>query len=89
MISVPSLETSTPGDRSHPYRKDRWRLHLIFVVIQVERETVMTVFLSETGMQSEKDLASDKSFRKTFGRKKVTQTNQGFQRISTSLASEV
>ena len=33
-------------------------------------------------------LALDKSFRKTFGRKKVIQTNQSFQRISTRLASE-
>ena len=29
-ISVPNLETCFPGDRSHPYRKDRWRLHFIF-----------------------------------------------------------
>ena len=41
-ISVPSLRTCIPGDRSHSYRKDRSRLHLIFVVFQVERETVMT-----------------------------------------------
>ena len=34
-ISVLNLETWTPGDRSHLYRKDRWRLHLFFVVIQV------------------------------------------------------
>ena len=26
-ISVPSLRTWISGDRSHPYRKDRWRLH--------------------------------------------------------------
>ena len=25
--------------------------------------------------------ASDKSFRKTFGRKKIIQSNQGFQRV--------
>ena len=43
-ISVPSLRTCIPGDRSHPYRKDRWRLHFTFVVIQVERETVMTAW---------------------------------------------
>ena len=30
------------GNSSHAYRKDRWRLFFIFVVIQVERETVMT-----------------------------------------------
>ena len=42
-ISIPSLETRVPGDRSHPYRKNRWRLHFIFVVIQVEREIVMTI----------------------------------------------
>ena len=41
-ILVPSLKTCIPGNRSHPYRKDRWRLHFNFVVIQVERETVMT-----------------------------------------------
>ena len=41
------------------------------------------VFLSETGMQSEKKgLALDKSFRKTFEEKKVIQTDQSFQRIS-------
>ena len=34
-ISIPSLRTCIPGDRSHPYRKDRWRLHFIFVVFQV------------------------------------------------------
>ena len=42
-ISISSLKTCIPSDRSHPYRKDRWRLHFIFVLIQVERETVMTV----------------------------------------------
>ena len=26
-ILAPSLETRVSGDRSHPYRKDRWRLH--------------------------------------------------------------
>ena len=31
------------GDWSHPYRKDRWRLHFMFMVIQVERKTVMTM----------------------------------------------
>ena len=41
-ISVPNLKTCIPGDRSHPYRKDLRRLHLIFVVFQVEWETVMT-----------------------------------------------
>ena len=41
-ISVPGLETRVPDDRSHLYRKDRWRLHFIFVVIQVKQETVMT-----------------------------------------------
>ena len=34
-ISIPDLETRVSGDRSHPYRKDRWRLHFSFVVIQV------------------------------------------------------
>ena len=34
-ISIPNLRTCAPGDRSHPYRKDRWRLHFIFVVFQV------------------------------------------------------
>ena len=29
-ISIPSLRTRTLGDRSHPYRKDRWRLHFYF-----------------------------------------------------------
>ena len=33
-----------PCDRSHPYRKGRWWLHFIFVVIQVERENVMTAW---------------------------------------------
>ena len=27
-ISVPSLRTCISSDRSHPYREDRWRLHL-------------------------------------------------------------
>ena len=45
-ISVSSLETRILGDRSHPYRKDRWRFHFIFVVIQVERETIMTPTLN-------------------------------------------
>ena len=26
-ISVPNLKTCISGDRSHPYRKDQWRLH--------------------------------------------------------------
>ena len=26
-FSVPSLRTRIPSGRSHPYRKDRWRLH--------------------------------------------------------------
>ena len=26
-ISIPNLKTCLPSDRSHPYRKDRWRLH--------------------------------------------------------------
>ena len=26
-ISVLSLETRVAGDRSHPYKKDQWRLH--------------------------------------------------------------
>ena len=34
-ILVPNLNTCIPGDRSHPYRKYRWRLHFIFVVIPV------------------------------------------------------
>ena len=38
-ISIPNLKTCIPGDRSHPYRKDRWWLHFIFVIIRVERET--------------------------------------------------
>ena len=29
-ILIPSLRTYAPGDRSHPYRKDRWRLHFYF-----------------------------------------------------------
>ena len=29
-ISIPSLKICIPGHRSHPYRKDRWRLHLYF-----------------------------------------------------------
>ena len=29
-ISVPNLETRVPGDRSHPYKKDRWRFHFNF-----------------------------------------------------------
>ena len=41
-ILVPNLKTCIPDDRSHPYRKDRWQLHFILVVIQVERKTVMT-----------------------------------------------
>ena len=36
------------------------------------------VFLSKTGMQGEEGLALDKSFKKTFERKKVIQTNQSF-----------
>ena len=44
-------------------------LHQIFVV------------LSEIGMLNERGLAPDKSFRKTFGKKKVIQINQSFQRI--------
>ena len=43
----PYLRTYAPGDRSHPYRKDRWWLHFIFVVFQVERETVMTTRKAE------------------------------------------
>ena len=50
-ISVPSLRICTSGDRSHLYRKDRWRLYLIFVVIQVERETVMTAWRLHWGHQ--------------------------------------
>ena len=41
-LQTPSLRTCIPGDRSHLYRKDRWRLHFTFWAIQVERETVMT-----------------------------------------------
>ena len=41
-ILVPNLKTCISGDRSHLYRKDRWRLHFIFVVFQVEWENVMT-----------------------------------------------
>ena len=26
-ILIPSLRICIPGDRSHPYKKDRWRLH--------------------------------------------------------------
>ena len=29
-ISIPSLRTRIPGDPSHSYRKDRWRIHLFF-----------------------------------------------------------
>ena len=39
------------------------------------------VFISKIGMQDERGgLASDKSFRKTFERKKEIQTNQGFKK---------
>ena len=46
-IEIPNLRTCIPGDRSHPYRKDRWRLHFIFVIFQVERKTVMTWCIKE------------------------------------------
>ena len=29
-IEIPNLRTCISGDRSHPYRKDRWRLHFYF-----------------------------------------------------------
>ena len=32
-FSNPSLKTCLSGDRSHPYRKDRWRLHCIICVL--------------------------------------------------------
>ena len=46
-ISISSSRTHVSDDRSHPYRKDRWRIHFIFVVFQVERETVMTTRKAE------------------------------------------
>ena len=47
-ISIPSLRTRITGGRSRPYRKDRWRFHFIFVVIQVERKTVTIIkFVTE------------------------------------------
>ena len=36
-----------PDDRSHPHKKDRWRLLFIFVVIQVEREIIITLVVWE------------------------------------------
>ena len=47
------------------------------------------VFYLKQGCRVKKDLTPDKSFKKTFKRKKVIQTNQSFQRILTILASEV
>ena len=29
-ISIPNLKTCIPGDQSHTYRKDLWRLHFNF-----------------------------------------------------------
>ena len=29
-ISIPGLKICISGDRSHPYKKDRWRLHFYF-----------------------------------------------------------
>ena len=43
-ILVPSLRTCAPGGQLHPYRKDRWQLLFILVVIKVERKTVMTAW---------------------------------------------
>ena len=40
------------------------------------------VFLSETGMQNEKGLVPDKSFRKTFGEKEDNSNKSKFQGIS-------
>ena len=54
VILISSLRTCTPGDRSHSYRKDRWRLHFIFEVIQVEWETVMTESMLQHEVHSTK-----------------------------------
>ena len=39
------------GVQSRLYKKDWWRLHFIFVVIQVERETVMTAWRLHWGIR--------------------------------------
>ena len=40
----PNLGSCLSDNQSHLYRKDRWRLLFIFVIIQVKRETVMTTW---------------------------------------------
>ena len=43
-LSNPNLKTCLSGDRSHPYRKDRWWLHYILWSSKSWREIVMTAW---------------------------------------------
>ena len=50
-ISVPNLKTCIPSDRSHPYKKNRWRLHLFLWSSKSWRETVMTAWRLHWGLR--------------------------------------